>query len=758
MTHTVSETESSVETTTPDASEVEILLSEEIFSPLRLALTKENIRTIEELKALKLWAFMNRNTLYSISTRQNVLIKVRQLLELETAGAPKHLYELHCGTTVYSGNTIARTFLHFCENIAKNHPLFFRSLLDKAIGSTSDVMIYRSPENGNYIKMENPTCFVSTDIEKDSVISAVEWIIQQCVGEEMPISLKELYPLLDRSSQAEIMRTKSPDASFDKQNEIELPSSTSSLNNPKPSSPFANCVDEKRLSFVENCSLAYTKPTGCFYKGKTISCVSWNELYVKLVRELYNDYESLFQHDMRFAGSSRVDLGSGATMTYPRAIKNDIFLECNVSATGIVRKIRWLLNYCSVNTDDVIITYCQQNSGNSWKMCQAKHSNVHASSEHSTSLHESESVDPEQIAKVEKIVLDADMRGISYDSLCNTLSLTMAATKALVLKCNRIVEIKGKLYHEDAFVDWDDGAKQICLILDKLMQKNNGYVSAVQLYDYARAEMNMFLNDNDMSDERSVYEIAQHLFEKNNFNGYRYSFIGKAHISRFEDVISSNFDIICKFAEDQGGVFREDDLKEYLASIGVKTGNLRNQMRLGKEAVFFFYEPGTIISAKSMKIDDSWKESVGRALNNLLNDADDHIILRQIQPVWYESLPALPGHRCWTPLLLQFVLQFYGKEFGAKTIMAMHLQSMDTLHAMLVKADSPIQNFGDAVIAYLMESEIEQRSFEAEELRQLLVNSGMIHGNELIWNMPKALAKDERFAWDAKGENVTVRV
>ena len=90
--------------------------------------------------------------------------------------------------------------------------------------------------------------------------------------------------------------------------------------------------------------------------------------------------------------------------------------------------------------------------------------------------------------------------------------------------------------------------------------------------------------------------------------------------------------------------------------------------------------------------------------------------------------------------------------------MAMHLQSMDTLHAMLVKADSPIQNFGDAVIAYLMESEIEQRSFEAEELRQLLVNSGMIHGNELIWNMPKALAKDERFAWDAKGENVTVRV
>ena len=205
-------------------------------------------------------------------------------------------------------------------------------------------------------------------------------------------------------------------------------------------------------------------------------------------------------------------------------------------------------------------------------------------------------------------------------------------------------------------------------------------------------------------------------------------------------------------------MFREDDLTEYLTGIGIKAGNLRNQMRLGKEPEFFFYEPGTLISAKSMGIDDLWKESVGRALNNLLSDADDHIVLRQIQPVWYESLPALPEHRRWTPLLLQYVLRFYGKEFDAKTIMAMKSQSMDTLHAMLVKTDSPIQNFGDAVIAYLVEGETEQRSFEAEELRQLLVKTGMIQGNELIGNMPKALAKDERFAWDAKGENITVRV
>lgn len=34
----------------------------------------------------------------------------------------------------------------------------------------------------------------------------------------------------------------------------------------------------------------------------------------------------------------------------------------------------------------------------------------------------------------------------------------------------------------------------------------------------------------------------------------------------------------------------------------------------------------------------------------------------------------------------------------------------------------------------------------------------MIAGNELIWNMPKALAKDGRFAWDADGKYVAVKV
>lgn len=100
----------------------------------------------------------------------------------------------------------------------------------------------------------------------------------------------------------------------------------------------------------------------------------------------------------------------------------------------------------------------------------------------------------------------------------------------------------------------------------------------------------------------------------------------------------------------------------------------------------------------------------------------------------------------------------YGKKVGARTIIALAGQNCDTLNAMLVSLNSEIQTFADAVIALLIEEHIEQRRFEAEELRHLLARRGMISGNELIWNMPKALPNDGRFAWDADGQNVTINI
>lgn len=362
------------------------------------------------------------------------------------------------------------------------------------------------------------------------------------------------------------------------------------------------------------------------------------------------------------------------------------------------------------------------------------------------------------LGKMEQIVLRADMDGMSYEDLKDTMQITMVLTKQLVAQSSKIVDIKGVLIHEEAFIDWEDGADALEDIIEKLMQKNNGYISSTQLFEYAKIEMNMFLNDNDMREERAVYDMAQHLFEKVHYHEKVYAFRGKIHISRADAGISSNLDVYKKYAADQGGIFSLNGLIEYLEGIDVNVGNLRNQMRMWTEPIFFFYDNDVIATAEALHIDENWIKSVQKSLEVLFDDVGDHMILRNIPSIWFDRLPTIYGNRPWTPLLLQGVLRFYNRQLGARTIQALDGQSLETLHTMLVAKDSPIQNFGDVVISYLLEQNIERRKFEAEELRLLLVDGGIIHGNELIWNMPKALKQDGRFAWDASGNSVTVKI
>ena len=371
---------------------------------------------------------------------------------------------------------------------------------------------------------------------------------------------------------------------------------------------------------------------------------------------------------------------------------------------------------------------------------------------------QSQKQDNPLLSEMEQIVLRADMDGLSYDALKDMLQITMVLTRQLVAQSTKIVDIKGLLIHEESFVDWEDGADELEAIIEKLMQKNSGYISSTQLFEYAQIDMNMFLNDNDIREERAVYDMAQHLFEKVHYHGKSYTFRGKMHISRADTGIGSNMDVYKKYATDQGGVFSFTGLVEHLESIGVGSGNLRAQMRMQTEPIFFFYDSDLVAYAEALHIDDEWKKSIKKSLQVLFDDAGDHMILRNIPAIWFDRLPAISGNLPWTPLLLQSVLRFYSKELGARTIQALDGQALETVHTMIVVNDSPIQNFGDVVISYLLEQNIERRKFEAEELRLMLADGGILHGNELIWNMPKALKQDGRFAWDASGNNVTVKI
>ena len=580
------------------SSEVDSLLSSDEYAPLRKELARQRITTEKDLRALKLWAFMNQYNLYSIGMRQKIFTKVIALLnpvkELDSSEA----YILNVGKRSYSGATPADAFLQFCNDMLSRYPLQFRLLIGLRMTKSAAIPIRKGNEGDNLLKLSSLAAFVQKDLTKDEVVSYAKWIQARCGENSEIITISE----------------------------------------PKTAS----------VSQQEN------KPD---------------------------------------------------------------------------------------------------------ESCPPDDSTSKAAAEASTQKEESSSqVSPEFISRIEQFVLEADLSGTTYDDVKNLMDTTMVAVKRGIAASMTIVDIKGRLYHEDAFIDWEDGADQLETIVEKLMQKNHGYISAAQLYDFAKVEMNMFLTDNDVNDERSVYDIAAHLFGKENYHGRRFVFYGKMHISYESHPITCNLDIFRNYAADQGGVFSMASLVEYLGSIGVNTGNLGLQMKIADEPIFFYYEPGILMCADSMNINDAWIATVKDELTALFSDVGNYMILRMIPEAWLERLPTLPGRRPWTPLLLQSILRCYSKELGAKTIRTMTIQSFDTLHAMLVTNDGQIQTFGDVVISCLVDNEMTQRSFDAEELRLILVDAGAIQGGELIGNMSKVLSNDERFAWNASGDRVTVEV
>ena len=162
---------------------------------------------------------------------------------------------------------------------------------------------------------------------------------------------------------------------------------------------------------------------------------------------------------------------------------------------------------------------------------------------------------------------------------CRSNGNAVAASNRLMTLCERI-------YHDEAFVDWEEGANQLEQILEKLLIRNDGYASAVQLYDFARMDMQIFLNDNGIDNPRMVYDLAQHLFEKVLYHGKQFVFRLKAHISTKENAVSSNLDIMRGYAVSQGGFVQEEELVRYLQGAGVKTGNLRGQMHGNQFLIF----------------------------------------------------------------------------------------------------------------------------------------------------------------------------
>ena len=105
-------------------------------------------------------------------------------------------------------------------------------------------------------------------------------------------------------------------------------------------------------------SLAYTRPVAFSYRrGREELVSNWTELYVKLFKSIYADYSGIIPIGQSFYKSGRLDFGAADGMTAPKHIIDDYYLETNVSATDVVKKIAALLDICGIPSDNVVIEY-----------------------------------------------------------------------------------------------------------------------------------------------------------------------------------------------------------------------------------------------------------------------------------------------------------------------------------------------------------------------------------------------------------------
>lgn len=118
--------------------------------------------------------------------------------------------------------------------------------------------------------------------------------------------------------------------------------------------------EKLKVSFVDSCSYAYTRPSDLEYFGEHYAVKNWAQLYVQIVRCLLDDYPDTVNSllNLNIGGRGRIDISdaTGARdMTASKEITDKLYLETNISASDITKKIKQLLDLCEVDYEDVVI-------------------------------------------------------------------------------------------------------------------------------------------------------------------------------------------------------------------------------------------------------------------------------------------------------------------------------------------------------------------------------------------------------------------
>lgn len=296
-------------------------------------------------------------------------------------------------------------------------------------------------------------------------------------------------------------------------------------------------------------------------------------------------------------------------------------------------------------------------------------------------------------------------------------------------------------------VDLEEGKKGLSDILGTHFLTLNGYSNIGILWSASQNSLSMFLNDNGINSENDLWHFLVRAFK----NDYVFN---SPHIWQNQpDYPQTSKGLIINLARQHNGVVTREQIDNFFSQI--KLTSLNNSLVLDKDQLIF-HDKAKFMLIETLEPNSYRCSLIAKALKTLFSTEETpYIILRDIKTSWFSSLPGLPNGLQWTPLLLQEILRIR-PGIGYKVIFpSLKKQALDTVGAVVVPAKSRFNTFADVVHQFCFCEYKLPCKLYAEELRTKLREVGMIEGNELIWNMHKAL-KDYRFAFS--DQNLTVMI
>jgi hypothetical protein len=359
--------------------------------------------------------------------------------------------------------------------------------------------------------------------------------------------------------------------------------------------------------------------------------------------------------------------------------------------------------------------------------------------------------------KIEDFLIGKNLAKCTYNDICKFTGGEVGYVWAgrIIQLSNNIVEIEKNWYvHRSCITNFDDAAAKLLVILRNQFRQFHGYSSSHILFDAARIDLAMFMNDNGFETEPLIYMLARHIFFKEKYNGCHFYFTEGLHIWEKQTDFPLNIKgVLINFAKTMGGIITREETVKYLDNLKLSRNIIINKIHDISDSTFYFYTETTYILSKCLRIDETFISEMKQSLDRLFDDRD-YIIPGYIEEDWFDALPKLPLGLSWNLLLVQEVIR-HNEDIGYKPLFAGIEQSPYRLSGAFVKANSDA-TLVDIIYAYTYEKFGLPYRTSTYKYRILLREARFIHGLEWYTGMHK-IFNDPRFAFSDENRSILVR-